>query len=52
VIARDSAGMVVGHVALEREAGASVAERGEAVVLPAYRGHQLLEADRATAGRR
>ena len=43
VIARNSAGMVVGHVALEREAGASVAERGEAVVLPAYRGHQLLE---------
>jgi hypothetical protein len=43
VIARNSAGMVVGHVALEREAGAPVAERGEAVVLPAYRGHRLLE---------
>jgi hypothetical protein len=43
VIARDAAGMVVGHVALEREAGAAVAERGEAVVLPAFRGHALLE---------
>lgn len=43
VIARDAAGTIVGHVALEREAGAPVAERGEAVVLPACRGHQLLE---------
>lgn len=43
VIARDAAGTVVGHVALERERGAPVAERGEAVVLPAFRGHQLLE---------
>ena len=33
----------IGHVALERETGALVAERGEAVVLPAYRGHHLLE---------
>jgi hypothetical protein len=43
VIARNAAGTIVGHVALEREAGAPVAERGEAVVLRAYRGHQLLE---------
>jgi hypothetical protein len=43
VIARDDQGDVIGHVALEREGGALVAERGEAVVLPAYRGHHLLE---------
>ena len=42
-VARDGAGEVIGHVALEREPGALVAERGEAVVLPAYRGHHLLE---------
>jgi RimJ/RimL family protein N-acetyltransferase len=42
-IARDGRGEVIGHVALEREPGAQVAERGEAVVLPAYRGHHLLE---------
>jgi hypothetical protein len=35
VVARDDQGEVIGHVALERE--------GEAVVLPAYRGHHLLE---------
>jgi GNAT superfamily N-acetyltransferase len=43
VVARDDQGEVIGHVALEREPGALVAERGEAVVLPAYRGHHLLE---------
>jgi hypothetical protein len=43
VVARDDRGEVIGHVALEREPGALVAERGEAVVLPAYRGHHLLE---------
>jgi len=43
VVARDGQGGVVGHVALERETGALIAERGEAVVLPAYRGHHLLE---------
>jgi hypothetical protein len=43
VVARDAQGEVIGHVALERESGAVVAERGEAVVLPAYRGHHLLE---------
>lgn len=43
VVARDGSGDVIGHVALERETGAMVAERGEAVVLPAYRGHHLLE---------
>lgn len=43
VVARDAAGEVIGHVALERAAGALVAERGEAVVLPDYRGHHLLE---------
>ena len=43
VVARDGQGEVIGHVALEREPGALVAERGEAVVLPAYRGHHLLE---------
>ena len=42
-VARGSNGEVIGHVALERESGAVVAERGEAVVLPAYRGHHLLE---------
>jgi hypothetical protein len=42
-VARDGEGEVIGHVALEREPGARVAERGEAVVLPAYRGHHLLE---------
>ncbi len=42
-VARDGQGDVIGHVALEREPGARVAERGEAVVLSAYRGHHLLE---------
>jgi hypothetical protein len=43
VVARDAAGDVVGHVALEREPGAVIAERGEAVVSSAYRGRHLLE---------
>jgi hypothetical protein len=43
VVTRDEKGEVIGHVALEREPGAPIAERGEAVVLPAYRGHHLLE---------
>lgn len=43
VIARNSQGEVVGHVALEREHGAQIAERGQAVVLPSYRGRHLLE---------
>jgi hypothetical protein len=43
VIARGGAGDVIGHVTLERDGGAVVAERGEAVVLSAYRGHHLLE---------
>jgi hypothetical protein len=43
VVARGDAGEVIGHLALEREVGALVAERGEAVVLPAYRGRHLLE---------
>jgi hypothetical protein len=43
VVARNSGGEVVGHIALEREPGALVAERGEAVVCSAYRGHHLLE---------
>ena len=43
VIVRGGEGDVIGHLALERETGALVAERGEAVVLPAYRGHHLLE---------
>jgi hypothetical protein len=42
-VARDSDGQVIGHVALERQRGARVAERGEAVVLSAHRGHGLLE---------
>jgi hypothetical protein len=42
-VARDDQGEVIGHVALEREPGARVAERGQAVVLSAYRGHHLLE---------
>ncbi|PPD45845.1 MAG: hypothetical protein CTY15_03050 [Methylocystis sp.] len=43
VVTRDEQGEVIGHVALEREPGAVIAERGEAVVLPAYRGRHLLE---------
>src|SRR4051794_3309957 len=43
VLARDAAGEVVGHVALERRPGTQVAERGEAVVLSAHRGQGLLE---------
>src|SRR5262249_19374168 len=43
VVARDERREVIGHLALEREQGAVVAERGEAVVLAAYRGHHLLE---------
>lgn len=43
VVACSAQGEVIGHVALEREAGALVAERGEAVVLPEWRGHHLLE---------
>jgi hypothetical protein len=43
VVARDQHGEVVGHVALERARGMRVAERGEAVVLSAHRGHHLLE---------
>jgi hypothetical protein len=43
VIARDLAGQVVGHVALEPGPGMKVAERGEAVVLAEHRGHGLLE---------
>src|SRR5215212_8446664 len=42
-VARDGQGEVIGHVALEREPGALVAERGEAVVLSSHRGHHLLE---------
>jgi hypothetical protein len=42
-VARDGAGEVIGHVALEREPGGQVAERGEAVVLKAHRGQHLLE---------
>ena len=51
-VARDGQGEVIGHVALEREPGARVAERGEAVVLSAYRGHHLLErmTERLSAG--
>ncbi|RTL84253.1 MAG: hypothetical protein EKK29_14185 [Hyphomicrobiales bacterium] len=43
VVARDETGEVIGHVALERENGAVIAERGEAVVLDSYRGRHLLE---------
>lgn len=43
MVSRDARGEVIGHVALEREPGAMVAERGEAVVLPSYRGRHLLE---------
>ncbi len=42
-VARDGEGEVIGHVALEREPGMQVAERGEAVVRAAHRGHGLLE---------
>lgn len=43
VVARDTKGDVIGHLALERDLSSFVAERGEAVVLSAYRGHHLLE---------
>ena len=43
VVARDPSGAVVGHLALEMGPGRAVAERGEAVVLPAWRGRGLLE---------
>jgi hypothetical protein len=43
VVARDQHSDIVGHVALERGQGMRVAERGEAVVLSAHRGHRLLE---------
>ena len=43
VVVRDAKGEVIGHLALEREPGSMVAERGEAVVLPSYRGHRLME---------
>jgi hypothetical protein len=43
VVTRNDRGEVIGHVALEREPGAVIAERGEAVVLGAYRGRHLLE---------
>lgn len=43
VVAKNEKGDVVGHVALEREPGAAIAERGEAVVVQAYRGRHLLE---------
>jgi len=43
VVARNDRGEVVGHVALEREPEACIAERGEAVVLPSCRGNHLLE---------
>jgi hypothetical protein len=42
-VARDGEGEVIGHIALEREPGMQVAERGEAVVRTAHRGHGLLE---------
>src|SRR4051812_28051367 len=42
-VARDGEGEVIGHIALEREPGMQVAERGEAVVRSAHRGHGLLE---------
>jgi len=43
VVARERDGAVVGHLALEMGPGPAVAERGEAVVLPAWRGRGLLE---------
>ncbi|TLG77956.1 hypothetical protein [Methylocystis sp. B8] len=43
MVSRDARGEVIGHVALERDPGAMIAERGEAVVLPSYRGRHLLE---------
>ncbi len=43
MVTRDARGEVIGHVALERDPGAAIAERGEAVVLPSYRGRHLLE---------
>jgi len=43
VVTRDSGGEVVGHLSLRRGPAPVVAERGEAIVLPEYRGHGLLE---------
>jgi len=43
VVTRDTGGEVVGHLSLRRGPSPVVAERGEAIVLPQYRGHGLLE---------
>jgi len=43
LITRNADLEVIGHIALELDDKACVAERGEAVVLPEYRGHHLLE---------
>jgi serine/threonine-protein kinase RsbW len=46
VVARDAAGRVVGHYALERPDGGPIAEEGEALVLPECRHHHLMESMR------
>jgi serine/threonine-protein kinase RsbW len=43
VVALDSDGLVVGHYALERPELGRIAEEGEAIVLPEYRHHHLME---------
>src|SRR5262245_34460532 len=47
VVALDATGNVVGHYALERPEPSSIAEAGEAMVLPEHRHHQLMERMRA-----
>lgn len=42
-VAKDQAGIVVGHLALELDPGGRVAESGQAVVDPAHRGRGLLD---------
>jgi len=44
VVTRNEQHEVIGHLALELLPGSRIAERGEALVLPRYRGHHLLEA--------
>jgi len=44
VVAIAGTGQVVGHFALERSAGSTVAEAGEAVVIPEHRHRGLMEA--------
>src|SRR5947209_6086397 len=43
IVALDSAGQVIGHYALERPRLGAIAEASDAIVLPEYRHHHVLE---------